>query len=101
MKTYEIHTLHWSGRVVAVRFCKDWSSGYRAVYGCALAHLEIDAEGTPLPCSETGYLSVFETADQIEAEGGPLAYVLDWLERAAGLPEWRDAEVARQQLSLF
>ena len=101
MQTVETHALQWAGRSLEVRYCADWSTVYREVYGYALAHLEIDAKGEPLPVTATGYLSRFDRADNIEAAGGAVALVLGWLDEAAKFPEWQEQQAKRQQLSLF
>lgn len=101
MQSYETHRLTWEGLAIEIRYCPDWSEGYRAVIGKPLAHLTVDADRNPLPFTETGYLSVFEPAVFIDAEGGPVAYVQDWLKQAALAPEWQAAKESRQQLSLF
>lgn len=100
MGSYEIHSLQWAGLDVEVRYCPSWSPCYQEVYGYALAHLTI-ACSSPLPLSETGYRSLFERAGFVQAEGGPVPYVLDWLEQAARSPEWLAAQEAGRQLSLF
>jgi hypothetical protein len=101
MHSYETRLLPWQGLVIEVRYCPDWSASYRAGYGHAMAHLKVDSGGIALPFTSTGYRSVFERAEHIEADGGPLAYVLDWLNQAARSPEWEAQEAAARQLSLF
>jgi hypothetical protein len=101
MLEYNTETMQWRGLPVEVRYCPDWTTIYRDIYGYALGHLEIQCPRRPLPITETGYLSRFERAENIDAEGGPLAYVRAWLDQAAGKPEWKAREVAAQQLSLF
>lgn len=61
----------WQGRAIEVLFTPSYSESYRPIYGYALAHLQISADGrAPLPISETGYRSRFERADNIDAVGG-------------------------------
>jgi orotate phosphoribosyltransferase len=54
-----------------------------------------------LPITETGYLSHFVAADAIDEAGGPVAYVVAWLDRAAQDKEWKSRIEAQRQLSLF
>jgi hypothetical protein len=77
-------TIKWRGREIEVRFNPDWPDVYQAVYGYALCHLEIRSlDGTPLPISDTLYRSRFDRTNNVEAAGGPAAFVLDWLEIVA------------------
>jgi hypothetical protein len=101
---YQIHRLQWDGITIEVRYDPDWSPSYRDVYGYPLAHLEIEAvkpAKSPLPMTETGYRSHFGSADDVAAEGGPVAFVRAWLEHAAQSPAWKAAQEARRQLTLF
>ncbi len=81
-----------------------WKPEYFATDdGCyAVAHLEIHTYGrAPLPITETGYKSHFVQRAMVESEGGPVAYVLAWLDHAAKSPAWKASEAAARQLSLF
>lgn len=96
------HRLTWRSIEIEVRYEAEWlsvpSTGFRT------AHLElcsIRPEREPLPVTETGYRSRFLPREDVEAEGGPEAYVLAWLDYAAASPEWREQEATRQQLTLF
>jgi hypothetical protein len=45
------------------------------------AHLEIvTADRSPHPISETGYRSHFCSREQVEDAGGPVGFVMAWLE---------------------
>lgn len=98
---YEAHPVTWRGVALEVRYCPDWSPGYAGRFGYALAHLEIDAHGQPLPVTETGYRSHFERADTITAHGGPVAFVRALLDEAATAKRWQDAAAQARQLTLF
>jgi hypothetical protein len=37
----------------------------------------------------------------VQESGGPVAFVLQWLDAEAAGPAWAQAEIDRQQLSLF
>ncbi|MGH8330833.1 MAG: hypothetical protein ACRER3_15615 [Pseudomonas fluorescens] len=92
----------WQGLTIEVLHVPNWSETYRATYGHALSHLQISAAGrAPLPISATGYRSHFERADNIEVQGGAVAYVQAWLEYAAQSPSWSEAHQKARQLSLF
>jgi hypothetical protein len=54
-----------------------------------------------LPITETGYRSYFLHPDEVEAAGGPAAYVLAWLGEEAQSPKWKRHVEASRQLSLF
>jgi hypothetical protein len=87
----------WREHQITIRF-------ERKFLGTSLitAHLQIEsADRTPLPITETGYKSHFMSAETIDAEGGPVAYVQAWLEDAAKSADWLEAEIARAQLTLF
>jgi hypothetical protein len=102
MEPYQLHILEWAGLLIEVRYSPDWLESYCVTYGYPLAHLEIKTVNRePLPVTETGYRSHFDRADNIEAEGGPVAYVLAWLDHAAQSQEWKQAVQKRQQLTLF
>lgn len=86
MIEYTVETMQWRGLKVEVRYCRDWTPIYREIYGYALAHLEVRC-ARALPITKTGYLSKFERAENIDAEGGPVAYVRAWLDHAAPQPQ--------------
>lgn len=96
-RTIETLQLTWRNTRLTIRF-------ERRFLGSSLitAHLQIESAGrVPLPITETGYKSHFMTAEMIDAEGGPIAYVQAWLDDAARSADWREAESARAQLTLF
>ncbi len=69
-----------------------------------LGHLQvraIDPASTPLPITETGYRSHFVCTDLVTENGGPVAFVRDWLDAEARSPAWRKRQEAARQLSLF
>jgi hypothetical protein len=100
----EIHIIDWQGRSIEVRYCRSWSDAYEEVYGYPISHLEVEAIRpckSALPFTETGYRSLFTTADDIESAGGAVAYVRAWLDWSSKTPEWKESEAATQQYSLF
>ena len=102
--TYQTHALQWEGITIEIRYDPNWSPSYRDIYGYPLAHLEIESihpAKAPLPMTETGYRSWFGSPADVEAEGGPVAFVCTWLDHKARSPEWKAAQAERRQLSLF
>ncbi|MFZ6769792.1 hypothetical protein ACO0LM_22290 [Undibacterium sp. Di26W] len=95
MNAYITESMQWCGISIEVRYCAEWTRTYRKIYGYALAHLEIRS-ARALPITATGYLSKFERTDNVEIEGGPVAYIRAWLDHAVPKPE-----TYIRQLSLF
>lgn len=93
----------WNGIQLAITWEPRWLN-LDDDYGLDTAHLQIEAvtpERAMLPVTETGYRSHFTTAEAVTAMGGPVAFVLAWLDEEAASPVWqRQAEAARQ-LTLF
>jgi hypothetical protein len=89
----------WQGIPLSVSYAEPWTS-FRAVYGYALAHVTVTAS-CPLPITDTGFQSVYIAAREIEAEGGPVAFVLAWLDHDAALPAWQAQREQARQFSLF
>jgi hypothetical protein len=79
---YQIHEASRQGITLSVSYCPDWLTCYRQTYGYPLAHIEIRGP-CPLPITETGYRSHFTRPDLVDAEGGPVALVLAWLDHEA------------------
>jgi hypothetical protein len=90
-------TLTWDGITMTIRYRPEYFPGYD--------HLEIQVTGpertAPLPITETGYRSHFLRPGEIDAAGGPAAYVRRWLDEAARQPGWRTVRARWRQLSLF
>jgi hypothetical protein len=102
MREYQTCTLQWEGLSIEVLYCPSWAESYCVTYGYPLAHLQIKAANREkLSISDTGHKSHFERADNIEAEGGPAAYVLAWLNHAAQSRQWKEAQEEARQLSFF
>lgn len=90
----------WQGIAITLTHEPNWLN--LATNGVATStHLSIAADsGVPLPISETGYKSSFVDPADIDAAGGPAAYVVAWLDYAAQSREWK-ASQRPKQLSLF
>jgi hypothetical protein len=96
--------IYWEGFVIEVLYSPDWLACYLEGNHYALAHMEIRSvhpERAALPMTETGYRSHFEVPDNVDAAGGPEAFVRAWLAEAARSPEWRTRQAEQSQLSLF
>jgi hypothetical protein len=101
---FTIEHLDWRGIVIEVRYTPNWLECFETIYRRPLALLEVTSlspERAVLPITETGYTSRFLAPDDIDASGGPTAYVKAWLDEAASLPAWRQREAEAQQMSLF
>ena len=98
-RSIETHAATWRGIELEIRYEPVWLDLKHSV-----AHLEVCTtrpDHEPLPITETGYRSHFTARENIDALGGPVAYVLGWLDTEAKSPIWKKAETARRQLSLF
>ena len=100
MKEYRTYQANWQGIPLSVSYCPDWSPAYREAYGYSLAHLTVSA-ACGLPITETGSRSHFTRPERIDAEGGPVGFVLAWLAHDEGLPDWQRRKAEAAQLSLF
>ncbi len=90
----------WRGIGLTINWVEEYFATDDGSY--AVAHLEILADNrTPLPITETGYKSHFTSREAVEAEDGPVAYAIAWLDHDAAKPAWAAREAAARQLSLF
>ncbi|MGC3983121.1 MAG: hypothetical protein QM808_17850 [Steroidobacteraceae bacterium] len=98
----ERYTFNWRNLEIQVLHEPDWSPVFREIYGYAIAHLQVSClNGKKLPFSETGYKSHFERADNIEATGGPAAFVKEWLDYASQENKIQKQCFDERQLNLF
>ena len=97
----EEHTAQWRG----VSLCIQWEPWFLNTNALAQpGHLQIESvepRRAPLPITETGYLSWFTAPALVQESGGPVAFVLQWLNAEASGLAWAQAETDRQQLSLI
>ena len=92
----------WNGIEIHIRLNADFSASYRHYYGQALAHLEIQSGNRePLPITETGYLSHWTLAENIDVFNSAAEYVRTWLDDAAKSTERKESQAQAMQLSLF
>lgn len=86
----ECFEITWRGIVIEIRYRPPFARFYEEH---PIAYLEVQAiepKGAPLPISNTGYKSQVVKGIDIEAYGGPVAYVQAWLEhKAARSAKWR------------
>lgn len=93
-------TIEWDGITINI----NWEAHWLNSEAYDVAHLDIESvkpEGSALPITETGYLSHFTSRENISAYGGPAAFVLAWLEDAAGKKAWKRKAAASRQFALF
>lgn len=100
-RSIETHTIDWRGIRIEISYEECWlgSDG-----GFSPAHLQLHAiepEKAPLPVTETGYRSHFIAAEAVADAGGPVAYVLAWLEHEGSKKAWKEKEAAARQMTLF
>lgn len=98
----ERHEALWQGITIAITYEPNWLN--RSDDGLDTAHLEIEAtapECAMLPITETGYRSHFTSAECVTSYGGPVAFVLAWLDEEAASPAWKRHVEAARQLALF
>lgn len=100
-RSLEKHSITWQGILIEIRYEARWL-GTTGPF--STAHLEVETlvpERAPLPITETGYRSHFTNADDIAADGGPIAFVIAWLDHAAQSQAWKDQTEKARQLTLF
>ncbi|WP_457811904.1 hypothetical protein [Sinorhizobium meliloti] len=100
-RSIETHDISWRGFVIRIRYEAQWLGSTGPF---STAHLQVDTlvpERAPLPITETGYRSHFANAADIEADGGPVAFVIAWLDHAAQSQDWKDRTEKARQLTLF
>jgi hypothetical protein len=99
---YEISHITWQGIEIEIRFARDWLGSSKTAY--PTAHIEVETvnpQRTALPITDTGYRSHFLTAENVDAAGGAVAYVLEALAEASAHPEWQAKSADQKQLTLF
>ena len=100
MADYQTHRASWQGIPLSVSYCAEPWASFRAVYGYAIAHVTVTAP-CPLPISDSGFQSAWLPPGDIDTEGGPVPFVLAWLDAEATTPDWQRRELQARQLSLF
>ena len=90
------NSIDWRGITIAI--------SYEVTPGHVVSHLQVQTAGLelePLPFTSTGYRSHHTALGEVEAAGGPVPYVLAWLEEEAASEEWHSRVEAARQGSLF
>jgi len=99
MKHTEEYSITWEGIALSIRWTPNWL-GRDDEY--AIGHLEIESDDRhALPMTETGYRSHFTHRDDIDAYGGAVAFVDEWLKETSRSKSWKAHVEASKQLSLF
>jgi len=94
----ESFEIAWQGISLTVTYEQRWLDSEAT----SVAHLQIkSATRERLPITATGYRSHFAPAAEIDEAGGPVAFVVGWLDGMAKSAEWKQYAEASRQLSLF
>ncbi len=98
----ETYQATWQGIEIEIRFERNWLGMPPTEYHpCHLEVQSVKPERAELSITETGYRSHFLGPDEIDAAGGPVAYMMAALDKAAKSKEWKARQLAARQLSLF
>ena len=98
----ETYRLDWQGITVEITYEACWLS--MPHNEGRMAHLAIRSLApakAPLPITGTGYRSHFTAPGVIAEAGGPVEFVVAWLDAEARTPAWRKHIAATMQPSLF
>jgi hypothetical protein len=99
-----VYHFTWNGLVIRITYEPAWlPAGYWSE-DQSVAHLQVqvrEPSRAELPISETGYKSHFTSPAVVNACGGPVAYVREWLDLAARAPEWQAAREQSRQYVLL
>ena len=92
----ETFMVTWRSVNLQINWKKEWLN-------TGIAHLEIVCVtlGAILPITETGYRSHFTDPETVMNQGGPVAFVLAWLDAESALSDWQKRDVSSRQLTLF
>jgi len=99
------YKLEWRGITIKICFEPDCTGGiYTSVYGYPLAHLtleSIEPEKAPLPMTNTGFISDFFAASEMDGYDSTISYVQHWLDETAKSSEWTELQEKSKQMSFF
>lgn len=73
----------WRGIVIEIRYRPPFAHFYAKHPIAYLEVKSIEPKSAPLPITETGYRSRVIEGVQVDAAGGPVAYVRAWLDHEA------------------
>jgi len=94
--------VEWNGIHININWEPQWLNLKANHYD--MAHLDIESttpERAALPITATGYLSHFTSSETVASFGGPVEFVLAWLDEAACSPAWQAKAAASRQFALF
>ena len=91
----------WRGIRIRIAYSPDEDGSLDNFYHYSRLEVASDRKGSPLPITETGYRSHTVPGGTIEAAGGPVAYVVAWLDSAARSSQWKATERDLRQWCLF
>ncbi len=97
-----VQRIDWRGITLEVSYDPSWLRFDAAAMN--VAHIQVSAISparASLPISETGFKSQFLDPDDIQAHGGPVAFVRSWLDHEAAAPGWIQQELDARQGCLF
>ena len=100
-RQFETYEFVWSGIRIQIKFERKFLSGTTPGLPSHLGIESLEPARAPLPITQTGFRSHFPPLASIEERGGPVAYVLAWLDEEAKSRDWRAKQAAARQLSLF
>ena len=100
-RVFETYEIVWNGIRIQIKFERKLLNGTTPRLPSHLAIESLEPKRAPLPITETGFRSHFPPLASVEERGGPVAYVLAWLDEEAKSKKWIAAQKAARQLSLF
>ena len=95
--------IDWQGIALSVEFEEHWL-GIRREGPFAIAHFQVRVlapSDARIPITETGYRSHFVPRELVAEYGGPMAFVLAWLDEAAETTAWKESVEQVRQLRLL
>ncbi|GGE33663.1 hypothetical protein GCM10007276_08720 [Agaricicola taiwanensis] len=93
-------TIIWRGFEIEIRYEATWLCCAQDDRIGHLAIKMVEPESMRLPISHTGYRSYFANPVEVDAAGGPVAFVTDWLNEAAQAPAWQEQSQDPRQCAL-
>lgn len=93
----EFHAFTWRELTCHVEHIPDWKIAGWSRLIIRVLH----PRGAPLPFAEAGYHVHELDEDELTAAGGPVAFLLSWLERDAGSLRYAQALYGWKQGDLF
>lgn len=82
--------------------CKLQVTPHYLRHGWTMLQLDVvAARDTPCPITATGYLAHFLDQDELAANGGAVAFLTAWMDRAAATKVYQDSEFRWRQGDLF